>query len=132
MPQLQNIVLTDRQTTPVNHTFTPKDIVQGVGTVIESTGVPIGNSTLTVSTRKTASGRFRSIVHLKVPVVQDQTINGITKPIVVREAHANVEFTFDESSTEAERNNLVGMIASGLATGKVLISDAVVKLEGVY
>lgn len=132
MPQLQNIVLTDRQTTPVNHTFTPKDIVSGVGTVIESTGVPLGQSTLTVSSKRTNSGRYKAILHLKVPVVQDQTINGITKPIIVREAHANVDFTFDEASTEAERNNLVGMLASGLTTGKALIHDAVVKLEGVY
>lgn len=132
MPQLQNVVLTDREGTPVNHTFTPRDIVNSVGTVVESSGVPIGNSTLSVSLRKTPSGKFKAVVNLAVPVVQNETVGGITRPIVVRAAYANTEFTFDEQSTEQERKNLVGMYMSALDPSKVLINDVLTKLQGVY
>lgn len=132
MPQLQNLVLTDRQTTPVAHTFTPRDIVNGVGTVIESTGVPVGDNRVSVSISKTSTGRYKSVLKGVFPVVQNQTINGITSPVVVRTAYAEVHFTFDEQSTTAERNNVVGMIADALGTAKTLVHKTIVDLEGVY
>lgn len=133
MPQLQNLVLTDRATpTPVNHTFVPREISAGVGTVVESTGVPIGNSSVSVSLRKTPSAKFKATLRLAAPVVQTETISGVSRPVVVRTAYANVEFNFDESSTEQERTDLVGMLASSLETGKTLVNDTVVKLQGVY
>lgn len=132
MPQLQNVVLTDRKGTPVAHTFTPRDIRDGVGTVIESTGVPVGNSRLSVSLRQTPQGRYKAEVKLAIPVVSDEEINGITTPKVVRTAFADLTFTFDQTSTEAERNDAVGMLASSLESGKVLLNDLVVKLQGVY
>lgn len=133
MPQLQTTVLTDRKATPVAHTFTPRDIVSGVGTVIETTGVPVGNSRLSVSLAQTASsGRYKAIVKLAVPVVATSVINGVSTPIVQRTAFADLTFTFDSTSSEAERNDLVGMLASALAADKPLINDAVVKLQGIY
>jgi len=133
MPQLQTTVLKDRKATPVDHTFTPRDIVSGVGTVIETTGVPVGNSRLSVSLSQTASsGRYKATVKLAVPVVATSVINGISTPVVQRTAFADVTFTFDSTSSEAERNDLVGMLASALAVDKPLINDAVVKLQGIY
>lgn len=133
MPQLQNTVLKDRKATPVDHTFTPRDIVSGVGTVIETTGVPVGNSRLSVSLSQTASsGRFKAVVKLAVPVVATQVINGVSTPIVQRTAFADLTFTFDSTSSEAERNDIVGMLVSALAVDKPLINDVVVKLQGVY
>lgn len=131
MPQLQAISLNDRETTPVAHAFVPRDIQSGVGTVVRSSGVPVGEETLTVSTRK-SGGRYRSKILLKMPVVQTETINGIATPKVVRNAFAEVNFTFEESSSEQERKNIVGMIADALAPTKTLVNDAVVKLEGIY
>ncbi len=134
MPQLQSAVLTDRATpTPVDHTFTPRDIRDGVGTAIETSGVPIGNSRLSVSLRQTTpGGRYKAEVKLAVPVVVNETINGVTVPKVARTAFADVTFTFDPTSTSAERNNIVGMLADALGTGTALVNDTVVKLEGVY
>lgn len=133
MPQLQNAVLTDRASTPVAHTFVPRDIVSGVGTVIETTGVPVGNSRLSVSLRQTSgNGRYRADVKLSVPIVADQVVNGVTTPVVQRTAYADLSFTFDPTSTEQERNNFVGMLASSLATSCTLVNDTVVKLQGVY
>lgn len=133
MPQLQNLVLTDRTTpTAIDHTFTPREITGGVATIVESTGVPIGDNRCTVSLKRTATGRYKGEVRLTIPVVQNQTINGVTSPVVVRTAYANCEFTFDATSSEVERANAVGMLASALAPAKVLVNDCIVKLQGVY
>lgn len=133
MPQLQNLVLTDRTpVTPVDHTFAPRDITNNVGTVAESTGVPIGDKRFTISLNRTANGKYRGIINLTIPVVQDQTVSGVVSPVTVRTAYAKLEFTFDQSSTEQERTDIVGMLASSLATGKTLVNDTLVKLQGVY
>lgn len=133
MPQLQNLTLTDRTpTTPVVHTFTPSDITGNVASVVESTGVPIGNSRVTLSLTRTAANKYKSVLKLTVPIVQTQTINGIALPTVVRTAYGELSFTFDQSSTELERNNVVGMMADALGTSKTLVNDTVVKLQGVY
>lgn len=134
MPQLQNTVLKDRATpTPVDHTFVPRDIRGDVGTAVESTGVPVGESRLSVSLRRTSpTGKYKAEVKLAVPVVASAVINGITVPTVVRTAFADVTFTFDPLSSEAERNNIVGMLADAFAPSKTLVNDTVVKLQGVY
>lgn len=131
MPQLQNLVLKDRAATPVDHTFTPRNISDGVGEVVETTGVPVGESRFTISMRRTTD-RYKSKLRLAVPVVVNQTINGVTTPIVARTAYVDVSFDFSAGSTEAERNNLVGMLEDSLKPAKVLVNDTVVKLQGVY
>lgn len=133
MPQLQNLVLTDRTTpTAVNHTFSPRDIVGGVGQVVESTGVPIGDNRCTVDLKQKPSGVYVGRVRLTLPVVQTQVVNGVSSPVVVRTAYANTEFVFAPTSTEDERKNAVGMVASALDASKVLVNDTLVKLQGVY
>lgn len=132
MPQLQSIVLTDRTpTTPVNLTFVPRDITNGVGMVVNAAGVPIGEKKLSVSLKRVGS-RYKSELRLVLPVVVNETINGVTRPVVVRTAFVTVQATFDETSTKQERDDAIGMIASALGTGKVLVNDTVVNLENVY
>lgn len=132
MPQLQTLVLTDRTpTTAVDHTFQPRDIKNGVGTVVESTGVPIGDKRFTISLRQ-VNNRYRAQMQLAVPVVQTQTINGVSTPVIVRTAYADLTFTFDSASTEQERTDVVGMLMDALGTGQALVHDTVVKLQGVY
>lgn len=131
MPQLQNVVLTDRKSTPVDHEFTPLDISGGVGTVVESSGIPVGQNRLTISQR-VSNGRYRPSLRLQLPVVQNQTINGVSTPVVVRTAYVEVNFTFDQTSSIDERKDAVGMIASALQSDKTLINDTVVNLQGVY
>lgn len=132
MPQLQNLVLTDRAATPVAHTFVPRDITGNVGRVVESGAVPIGDSNFTIEPSRTAAGRYVAKLRLSVPVVQTQTINGVSTPTVVRANRCEVRFDFSDQSTEDERKNIVGMIQSALEPGKVLVNDTVVKLQGVY
>lgn len=132
MPTLQNLVLTDRASTPVNHTFVPSDLKQGVGTVVESTGVKLGDSKFSISSRQTANGRYRVSLKLERPKVENAVIDGVTTPKVTRVAYATVEFSFHNESTTQERTDMAGMIASALATGKTLVEKTVVDLEGVW
>lgn len=132
MPQLTNLVLTDRKTTPVAHTLIPVNIDKnGVAYVAESTGTPVADISLSISTRR-VNDKIKSRLVLTVPVVQTETINGISKPKVVRSSVAAVDFTFSRESSEAERNDVVGMFADAFGTAKALVNDAIVKAQGIY
>lgn len=131
MPALQTLTLQDRAATPVTHTFVPRDIVNGVGTVVEYTGVPVGEATLTLSMKK-SSDKARGRLVLKRPVIQTQTINGISSPVVVRTAYGQIDLTFDMGSSEQERTDMLGMLQQALQTSKTFVNDAFVKLEGIY
>lgn len=132
MPQLQNVILTDRTpVTPVNLTFVPRGIEGGVGETVNNAGTPIGEKRFTVSMKQTGK-RFKGEVRLVLPVVVTETINGVSSPKVVRTGYVNLSTSFDETSTEQERTDAIGMMSSALATSKVLVNDALVKNEGVY
>lgn len=132
MPQLQNLVLTDRAATPVAHTFAPRSKDGGVAVVAESTGVPIGDPKFTLSTTKTAGGRFKTVMKLSIPVVQTQTVNGVSTPVVVRTAYVDATFSFGNNSSLQERKDAVGLFSSALAPGAVLVNDVLTKCEGVW
>lgn len=131
MPQLQSLALTDRQSTPVVHTFQPEGINQNVGSVVENKDVPVGNPRYSLSLRQTAKA-YKATLKFAVPVVVTQTINGVSNPVVARTSFVNCEFEFDKTSTEQERKDVVGMFQSSLAPGAVLVNDTLVKLQGVY
>jgi len=131
MPQLANLILTDRAGTPVNHTYVPRDIVSNVATVVESTGVPVGDKRVTLSLRNTAGGNSIVTIRGVFPIVNDQTINGVTTPVVVRTAYVDFEFKFSATSTEQERKDVVGLMQSSLDASK-WPNDMLTKLQGVY
>jgi hypothetical protein len=132
MPQLQTLILTDRAATPVAHTFTPLNIKDGLGTVVESTGVPIGNNRVQVALNQTTTGRYKVVIKFAFPIVQTQTINGVSTPTVVRTSFTDLTFTFDSTSTLQERKDVVGMVQSALDPTKLLINDTAVGLQGIY
>jgi hypothetical protein len=76
--------------------------------------------------------RYKGEVRLVIPVVQTETISGVSRPVVVRTAYVTLQTSFDASSSEQERNDAIGMMADALGTGKVLINDALVKTQGIY
>jgi hypothetical protein len=137
MPALQNIALTDRAGTPVVHTFVPREVVDGVGSLVESNGVALGEPRFTISGRRSGA-KFRSKISLTVPVVQSGVDDaGITRPVVVRTAYATVELVAMESSTTQERKDLIGMLASALgasalASPKTLVEETFVNQQGVW
>jgi len=69
---------------------------------------------------------------LAIPVVQTQVINGVSSPVVVRTAFAEVNFMFDGLSTAQERADCVGLMANSLATAQVQINDMIVNLSDIY
>jgi hypothetical protein len=127
-----NLVINDRAATPVAHTFTPDgDDPNGVHVYSEKTGVPAGNPRFTASLRKSA-GKFRPTLKLAVPVVQTQTVSGVSSPVVVRTAFADVNFVFDELSTDQERKDMVGFIANSLAASQTQINDLLTGLNDIW
>lgn len=132
MPQLQNLILTDRTSpTPEEHTLTPRDIVNGVGTVVLQGDVPIGETRVSVGLRR-ANSRFHCELRFVVPTVVEETINGVLRPQILFTDYVTVKTSFDHRSTLVNRNNIIGMVQSALGADKVLIHDAMVGLEGVY
>lgn len=133
MPNLQNVVLTDRAATPVAHTFTPGELTNGVAVVKkpDASGLPVTESRYSISRRATKD-RYKVTVKFYVPVVQTETINGVGRPVIVRESYAEATFNFPKTSSEAERNNVTGMFASSFAVTNVLVHDTVVKGDGIY
>lgn len=134
MPQLANLVLTDRAGTPVNHTFVPESnpATTGVASVAEYSGVPFGNNRVALSLNKTPTGRFKAKLAFSFPVVQTETVNGISNPKLVRTAFADLTFTFADNSSEQERKDAVGMVQSSLDAAKTMVNDMLVKLQAVY
>ncbi len=138
MPAIQNIILTDRAGTPVAHTFTPESVLGGVGSTVEVGSSAVGNKRFTISGRRDGARKWKSKITLAVPIVQTETINGVSRDIIVRTGYATVEFTFDEASLLQERKDLIGMLgcafgANGAATTtKTLVEDTVVNQQNVY
>lgn len=127
-----NLVILDRAGTPVSHTYTPDgDDTNGVHIWSEKTSVPAGNPRYTASLRQ-SNGKYRPTVKLTLPVVQSQVINGITSPVVVRTAYAEVSFTFDALSSTQERADCVGLMVNSLAAAQTQINDMIVNLSDVY
>jgi len=99
------VVLKDHADADV--TFAPRDIVNGVATLVNSTGVPIGDKRLSLAIQNVGNnGRRRVSFKLVLPVVQDVVVAGISKPTVVRTAYADVTLTFDATSSLNERKDL--------------------------
>ena len=127
-----NLVINDRAATPVAHTYSPDgDDLNGVHIWSEKTSVPAGNARFTA--RLTSSkGKYRPSLRLQIPVVQTQTVNGVSSPVVVRTAYASVDFTFDALSSEQERADCVGLLTHALASSQTQLNDLIVGLSDVY
>lgn len=134
MPSLQSIVVTDRATTPVNHTLTPTALQSGnVGLVSEKVaGQPISNQLRLSISNQMKNGKMRGRLVLTAPVVATEVINGVNSPKLLRTAVADLSVVFDEHSTTQERDDLVGMLASALANTKVLVDSTFVEGENVW
>lgn len=132
MAQLQTLILKDRKSTPVNHTFVPRSVIDGVGTVVENGSVAMGEQQLSVSKRKTPSGRQKTVVKLALPVVATETINGVPRPVVIDTDYATITFDFGPTSTAARRTDVQGMVEDAMKADKALIFASVVNLETVW
>lgn len=133
MPAFSSITVNDRESTPVAHTFTPDSKDQaGVATYRESDGVPAGDNLITLSRRRLPSGLWKTRMVVTMPVMVTETINGVDRETVERIGKADVTFTYSDSSSLQERQNLVGILANALAASVSQVDDVVTALEAIY
>jgi len=131
MPTFATITINDGESTPVAHAFAPDSKDQnGVALFIESDGVPANDNMLSLSLRKTTDKRRCRLV-MEIPEVQTETINGISRSVVVREAIADLTVTFSKESTTQERTNLIRLMSNALA-GDTTVDGVLVSLEGIH
>jgi hypothetical protein len=128
MPAFAPIAIMDGASTPVSHTYTPNGRPAGVAEFSEKDGVPVGDNSLTVSSKH--GTREKVSLRLRLPQVVSETINGVVSPKVARTAYVRMDFDFADTSTEAERTDAIALAASllGTATAGSLIVD----LEDIY
>ena len=127
-----NLVINDRAATPVAHTYSPDgDDANGTHIWSEKTSVPAGNPQFTASLKQ-SGGQYRPTLRIKVPVVQTQTINGVSSPVIVRTAYIEVSARFDGLSTSQERADAVGLMVNSMAASQTQINDLLVNLSDVY
>lgn len=132
MGALASLVIDDHEDTPVTHTFVPQAInSDGVVRWKESDGVPLGDNHITLSVRLVGT-KYKVKANLVMPVVVDETINGVVVPKVARTAYSSVEFTFDIGSSQQERENIVELMSDFLACDNAIIASALYDLEGIY
>jgi len=113
MVQLTSLVLKDHANADV--TFAPRDIVGGVATTVSSTGVPIAEKYASFAVSKTQTGKRKVTMKIALPVVQDVTVSGVTRPTIVRTAYADVTLSFDNTSSTEERQDLHAALKAMLA-----------------
>lgn len=127
-----NLVINDRATTPVAHTFSPDgDDTNGVHIFTEKTGVPAGDSRYTASLRR-SNGKYKANLKLSLPVVQTQTVNGVSAPVIVRTAYVELTATFDALSTDQERKDAIGLMANSLLPAQTQINSLLTGLENIW
>lgn len=132
MSARSNLVINDRAATPVAHTYSPDgDDVNKVHIFSEKTSVPAGNPRYTASLRQ-SNGKYRGTVKITIPVVQTQTINGVSAPVVVRTAYVELNTTFDALSSQQERADAIGLMVNSLAASQTQINDMLVNLSDIY
>jgi len=113
MSILSNMVLKDHADADV--TFTPRDVVSGVATLVHSDGVPVGEKVISISQSRTTTGRRKFGVKLSLPVVQDVVVAGISRPTIVRTGYADLTLSFDGTSNADEREDLLSFLRGVLA-----------------
>lgn len=128
MPNLSNITIADRESTPVDHIFTPHGEENGIATFVESGVSLVGNNTLTISSRDTGTN-VKIRVKLDMPVVQTETINSVSFDKVTRRAIADGTFTFAKSSTLQERENAIGLFMGAMSASQTDVNKVLTAVE---
>lgn len=131
MAQATSIVVNDRAATPVAHTYAPREVTTGLARFVEANTVPIGEKELSIRWRRSA-GRYYTRVMLTAPALVTETVNGVSVPTVPRTALIDATFRFDDTSTEQERKDAVGMFANALAASQGVVMGTLVSLEGIW
>lgn len=132
MPSINNVVLTDRAGTPVNHTFTPLGRESDGARYSKAGASPLGDYTFSIIPRRTPTGRRKVDLSLSLPVLVTEVINGVNVYSVSRTNRGKVSLDIDSAATLQERKDLMGMLYTALATATTQVNDTVVNGEMVW
>jgi hypothetical protein len=132
MAQAANIVVNDRATTPLAHTYAPKEKIDTGFLFREAALVPAGDRLLSIRKREGDKGKTYVRVLFTNPVMVTEIINGVSVPSVSRVSVVDCTFRFEANSTEQERADTVGMFANSLAASQTVVNSTIVKLEGIW
>lgn len=111
MANITTIVVPDAAATPVNHTFTPvKTNGESAVFLEQSSASSIGYWPMTLIQRAPLAGStekvYRSKLSLAVPIVYNETINGVNRPSLGYTLRCNVEFVVPQEAVLQDRKNL--------------------------
>lgn len=127
MGQLASITLNDGTSDLV---FKPAGIdSNNVATLVNSDGVIVKDKSLTVSARLSAQRR-KTTTKVVLPVVQDETINGIVSPKGVRTSYVRIDTDFSVYATTAERVQAINLATA--AVKNALIKAVIVNNDTLY
>ncbi len=112
-----NVVLTDAEGTPVNHTFEPRGVTDGIARWVDaSSGISIGMPVLTASLREVTGGpKPGNIITGKIifpilEVVSGSDLAGYAPvPQVAYECEADFRFRFSNRASLQVRKNVRAM-----------------------
>lgn len=107
MPIMTTVSLADGQATPVTHLFKSYTMVNGVLYLraMAASGLSLAAKMLSINTR-TAGKRKKVKFFLQLPVVQIQTINGVSNPVIVDRDFFEGTFTFGETADNQRRKDV--------------------------
>lgn len=127
MGQLASITLNDGTSDLV---FKPAGIdSNNVATLVNSDGVIVKDKSLTVSARLSAQRR-KTTTKIVLPVVQEETINGIVSPKGVRTSYVRIDTDFSVYATTAEREQAINLAIN--AVRNALIKAVIVNNDTLY
>lgn len=113
---LQPVTLTDRSSPAKSVVYTPRQIVDGVGILINPgpEGALVGQSQLSVVSRRKNGGskRVEAVLKLTLPKTVVETVNGVAVPKVIGTSYATVTVDLDPQFTDADAANMAGQLES--------------------
>lgn len=139
MPAFAALTLADGAATPVNHTFSPVNVRDGIAKWADrSGGIPVGYPTITASlkepTNKVGSKNYRETIKVVFPVLEQtspSTATGIQPaPTKAFDLIANIEFVMPERATTQNRKDILAFVKNLLANS--VATAAVQDLDPVY
>lgn len=133
MSELSSVTVNDGESTPVAHTFTPENVdAKGVGYLVERGSYALADNVATVSNLKQPNGAYRGRLVLNMPIVVEETINGVTVPSVARELKAEMKILAPADSSEQELKNLLRLMSNLFDGSVTFINDTFEGRTGVY
>lgn len=111
MGNITTIVVADAAATPVNHTFSPVKVDGDTAFLLEKSATSsLGYWPLTLQQRAPLAGQtekiYRSKISLAIPVVYNETVNGITRPTLGYTLRFNGEFVIPADSVLQNRKDM--------------------------